>query len=97
MSEQLTIKGRIIEIFPTQQVSEKFANRPFAIATDGEFSQTIGLEFQQDKCSILDKYVVGQEVIVSYNLKGRVWVNDGGVNKYFNTLSAWKIEAKSQF
>ena len=98
MSEQLTISGTIIEIFPTQQVSDKFAKREFAVETEGDYPQQVGLEFQQDKCSILDSYQVGQQVIVSYNLKGRVWTNPAdGSNRYFNTLSAWKIDAKSQF
>ena len=97
MSEQLTISGTIIEIFPTQQVSDKFAKREFAVETEGDYPQQVGLEFQQDKCSILDGYQVGQQVTVSVNIKARKWTSAEGINKYFNTLSAWRIEAKSQF
>jgi single-strand DNA-binding protein len=96
MSEQLSITGTILEIFPTQEISDKFQKREFAIGdSSGMYPQDIGLEFQQDKCTFLDDFKVGEVVKVDYNLAGRMWTNPHGVNKYFNTLKAWRIERVS--
>jgi len=89
-----TLKGKLIVIGETQQVSEKFAKRTAVIETDDQYKQTIEVEFQQDKCALLDNFFGGEEVEVSTNIKGRSWVNAQGETKYFNTISAWKIEAK---
>lgn len=89
-----TLKGKLIVIGETQQVSEKFAKRTAVIETVDQYPQTIEVQFQQDKCALLDNFFGGEEVEVSINLRGRSWTNDKGEVKYFNTLEAWKIEAK---
>ena len=50
------------------------------------------VEFVQDKCDLLDKYQVGQDVKVSINLRGREWINPQGEAVYFNTIQGWRIE-----
>ena len=47
----------------------------------------------QDKCEQLDAFNVGQELNISFNLKGRKWTDPQGNVKYFNTLQAWKLAA----
>jgi hypothetical protein len=51
------------------------------------------MEFIQDKCDLLDGYDIGQEVVIQLNVKGRKWTDPQGVDKYFNTLQAWKISS----
>lgn len=77
----------------TQKVSEKFQKRDFVITTDAStpYPQQITFQITQDKCALLDKYNVGDELIVHFNLRGREWSGPDGV-KYFNTLEAWRIE-----
>lgn len=89
----MNIQGTIINIGNTINVSEKFSKREFVIeyADNPEYSELIKLEFIQDKCGLLDTFSEGQEVDVSFNLKGRKWTDPQGVDKYFNTLQAWKI------
>jgi hypothetical protein len=91
MSFELT--GRIVELAPTQQVSDKFRKREFVIeyAENTQYPEFIKLELVQDKCELLDKFAVGQEVEVQFNLKGRRWTDAKGEVKYFNSLQAWKI------
>ena len=93
MSFELT--GRIVELVPTQQVSDKFRKREFVIeyAENSQYPEFIKLELVQDKCELLDKFAVGQEVEVMFNLKGRRWTDAKGEVKYFNSLQAWKINA----
>jgi len=87
-----TIKGKLIVINETQQVSEKFSKRTAVIETEDQYKQTIEVEFQQDKCALLDQFFGDEQVEVSINIKGRSWTNQQGEVKYFNTIQAWKID-----
>ena len=48
----------------------------------------------QDKVDLINDFKVGDEVGVEFNLKGRKWTDPKGVDKYFTTLQAWKLEKK---
>jgi len=88
------LNGVIKMIKPTQQVSEKFSKREFVVTdmSEVQYPQDIQMEFTQDKVALLDTFMEGQEVEVSFNLKGREWVSPTGDVKYFNTLQAFRIE-----
>ena len=90
-------KGIIIAINPTQQITDTFSKREFAVQTSEEnngkvYTQSISFQVVQDKCSLLDTFSVGDEVAVNFNIAGRPWTNKEGVTKYFNSLNVWKIE-----
>ena len=89
----MQVQGTIKMIGETQQVSGSFRKRELVVTTAEQYPQMILIEFNQDKCDVLDKYKVGQEVNVSINLRGREWVNPQGEVKYFNTIQGWKIES----
>ena len=88
----MEITGIIKRIFPTQQVSDTLRKRELVITTEEQYPQHILIEFQQDKCEILDSFVVGQNVKVTFNLRGREWTNPQGETKYFNQLQGWKVQ-----
>ena len=91
------ITGKISVIFDEMQISDKFKKREFVVfVVDGEYSELIKLEFTHDKCDLLNNFAEGQEVSISFNLKGRLWTNPQGEDKYFLTAQAWKIEAVGQ-
>ena len=91
------ISGRIVEIFPTQQVTDKFKKREFILEvketnnTGFEFIEYIKFQAVQDKTGLLDGLNINDEVKVSFNLRGRKWEKDGQTS-YFTNLDAWKIE-----
>jgi hypothetical protein len=60
------------------------------------YPQEIEIQFTQDKCSLLDGIRTGQEVTIGVNLRGRMWTNPQGEDKYFNTIEGWKIDAPGQ-
>lgn len=91
-----TITGTLHLIKQTQVVNEKFSKREFVIKTDEQYPQFVPVEFQQDKCAILDNYREGQRVEVSINIRGREWQAPSGDVKYFCTLQAWQIKAADQ-
>jgi hypothetical protein len=48
----------------------------------------VPLDFVQDKCDLLDKFTIGQEVTIGYNIRGNEYNN-----KYYVSLNGWQIKA----
>lgn len=91
------LNGKLFEIYPTEQKSERFRKREFILentSTIGDRSITDYVKFQAtgDKCDMLNKYKVGDAVKVSFNIRGNKWENAGKVS-YFTNLDAWRIES----
>ena len=83
--------GRVIKIFATEQVSDKFAKRILWIETQDQYPQFLEFQAAQDRCSLLDKFKIGDMVEINYNLRGRGWTDQLGKKRVFNTLDIWKI------
>jgi hypothetical protein len=93
------ITGKIIDISPVNQVSDKFKKREFVIEkkeTGGSavFIDYIKFQLIQDKCDLINESYLNEEVKIFFNLKGNKWERDGKIN-YFTNLDAWKIEKSS--
>lgn len=88
----MEVTGKIKFIGPDVQVSASFVKREIVITTEEQYPQHISIEFNQDKCDLLDHYKVGQDVEVGINLRGREWTNPQGETKYFNSIQGWKIK-----
>ena len=87
------VTGRLHEIFDEQQVSEKFRKREFVLEVqDGQYPEHIKFQLVQDKTSLIDPYKMGDEVKITFNLRGRGF-NKNGQMIYFTNLEAWRIEA----
>ena len=98
MAFELT--GKVIDIQPVQQVSEKFRKREFVIEKQENSSTAIFVDYVkfqlvQDKCDLINDSFMNTEVKVSFNIKGNKWERDGKVN-YFTNLDAWRIEKVEQ-
>ncbi len=90
------ITGKIIDISPVNQVSDKFKKREFVIEkkeTGGSavFIDYIKFQLLQDKCDLINESYMNEEVKIWFNLKGNKWDRDGKTS-YFTNLDAWKIE-----
>ena len=88
----MEVKGRIKVIGEVLQVTDSYKKRDLVITTDEQYPQHISIEFAQDKTSLLDNRLIGEEVKVSINIGGREWVNPQGETKYFNSIKGWRIE-----
>jgi hypothetical protein len=88
----MQIEGKIKLVNATQVVSDKFSKRTLVVVTSDTYPQEIEIQFTQDKCSLLDGLPVGAEVTIGVNLRGRMWTNPQGEDKYFNTIEGWKID-----
>lgn len=84
--------GRLHEIFDEQQVSEKFRKREFVLEViDGQYPEHIKFQLVQDKTALIDPYKIGDEIKVTFNLRGRGF-NKNGQMLYFTNLEAWRLE-----
>jgi len=89
----MELTGKIKVLNETQNIGNNgFRKRELVVTTEEQYPQDILVEFIQDKCDLLDSYVVGQEVEIALNLRGREWINPEGVAKYFNAIQGWRIE-----
>ncbi len=93
------IIGRVIDISPVNQVSDKFKKREFVIEKkesggSAVFIDYIKFQLIQDKCDLINESYLNEEVKIWFNLKGNKWERDGKIN-YFTNLDAWKIERAS--
>lgn len=87
------LTGTVKVVNSTVQVSEKFSKREFVVTdTSSMYPQDILFQATQDKCSLLDAVQPGEQVEVSFNLRGREWTSPQGEIRYFNTLEAWRVE-----
>jgi len=89
----MEVSGKVKVIDSTKEVGTSgFKKRDVVITTDEQYPQDIQIQFVQDKCDVLDKYKVGQNVTIGINLRGREWENPKGEKVYFNTIQGWNIK-----
>lgn len=91
------IIGKLTARFDTVQRTETFKTREFVIEKTDDFNGraiTNYIKFQsvQDKTSMPDRFNIGDEVKVQFNIKGSRWEKDGKVN-YITNLDAWRMES----
>jgi len=94
MSYELT--GKLVAKMDTVQRSETFKTREFVVEKSEDINgRTITnyIKFQcvQDKTSLPDRFNLGDEVKVFFNIKGSRWSRDGKEG-YITNLDAWKME-----
>ena len=94
MSYEIT--GKLVARFDIVQRTESFKTREFVIEKTDEIngrSITNYVKFQcvQDKTAMPDRFNIGDEVKVMFNIKGTKWMKDGREN-YITNLDAWRME-----
>jgi len=91
------IKGEIKVIGEAIQITETFRKRDFVIVDNSsQYPQYISFQLTQDRCSVIDGFKQGQEVVVSFNIRGREWTDQEGNMKYFNSLDVCRIETQER-
>ena len=83
------LKGKLILKSEPRQITDKFRVMDFVIQTpDDKYPQSIQFQVMNDRIQEMDKFTIGEEVEVSFDVRGRE--HNG---KYYNTLNAFKIES----
>ncbi|MFN0250982.1 MAG: DUF3127 domain-containing protein [Kofleriaceae bacterium] len=87
------VVGKLHVAYETKQVSARFTKREFVVEIeDGKYPQMIMFQLSGDRCAMLDNFRVGDQVRVTFNVRGREWKSPQGETKYFNSLDVWKLE-----
>ena len=94
MSYEVT--GKLVAVYDTMQRTETFKVREFVIEKQDDIggriiSNFIKFQCVQDKTEMPGRFNVGDEVKVSFNLKGNR-SDKSGQTTYFTNLDAWRME-----
>lgn len=82
------LTGTILVIQDAQTFASGFSKREFVVTVeDGKYPQQIALECVKEKMDLLDSLKEGQQVKVTFDIRGREYNG-----RYFNNLQAWRIE-----
>jgi translation initiation factor IF-3 len=89
----MEVQGKVKHVGQTETVGNNgFQKRLIAVETEEQYPQILGVEFVQDKTSLLDAFNTGDTVKIGINLRGREWTNPQGEVKYFNSIQGWRID-----
>jgi translation initiation factor IF-3 len=87
------VTGKVLRVLDTKTTgANAFKSRSIHVKTDEQYPQTLDIQFNQEKSSLLDNYKEGDNVKIDINLRGREWVNEKGETSVFNSIAGWKIE-----
>lgn len=93
----MEVKGIIKSIDPTKIIGQNgFKKRELVLETNQEYPQALLIEFNQDKCDLLNSFKVGDNVRILVKLKGREWFNPEGKAVYFNSIKGWSINFENE-
>ena len=83
--------GKIKMIGDVQSFASGFTKREFVVTTaNDKYPQDIKFDMTKDKCALLDSFRVGDEVQVTFDIRGREYNG-----KYYVDLSCWKLQASN--
>lgn len=83
------ITGTIKDIKDTQRITDKFSKREVwvNVEDDPKYPQTLSIEFTNKGCATLDNFHIGQEVNITFSLRGREYKD-----KIYNSLNGFQID-----
>ena len=83
------MQGSVKWIGETQSFASGFTKREFVLTSaHDKYPQDIKFEVVKDKCTVLDQFSVGQDVTVSFDVRGNEYNG-----KYYVNLACWKLQA----
>lgn len=89
------LSGVLHAKYETEQVTATFKKREFVVryANNPSYPQFVKLQLVQDEAAELDKFQPGDAITVSFDLRGREWIDPKTQDKkYFTTLNAWRLQ-----
>lgn len=89
----LSIKGKLVTILDvesgTSKAGKEWKKQSFVIDNGDQFNPSVCFSlFGEEKIALLDKFHIGQEIEVSFNLSSREFNG-----KWYHNIDAWKINA----
>jgi len=91
MANSFELTGTLKVLEDLQTFASGFTKREFVIEIpDGKYPQMVKFEVVRDKISQLDKVNIGDELKVTFDIRGNEYKG-----RYYVNLNAWKIEGGS--
>ena len=91
MSQAYELSGSVKVIGDVQSFNSGFSKRELVVTIpDGNYPQDICVEFHKERADLLNGLTIGDNVMVTFNLRGREYNG-----RYYNTLVAWKLETSA--
>ena len=81
------MEGKVKVIEDTQTFGSGFQKREFVVTSEEKFPQDLKFECTKEKIELLEKVRTGDQVKVSFNIRGNEYKG-----RYFVNLQAWRIE-----
>ena len=91
----MELQGTVKKIGETQTFASGFQKRELVLLTEEQYPQPIQIDFLSDKIDLLNNVSEGETVKLGINIRGREWTNPQGEVKYFNSITAWRLEKVS--
>lgn len=88
MAKGFELEGTIIQIDDIQTFASGFTKREFVVEVqDGNYPQQIKFECVKDRTALTDGFSTGDEVKVSFDIRGNEYKG-----RYYVNLNAWRVE-----
>lgn len=87
----LQLTGFIEKIFDLETFDSGFQKKNILLTTKTDYPSTYLIEFLKDRSDLPDAYKEGEDVTVHINLQSRKWTSPAGEDKYFTSITGWKI------
>ena len=91
MANSFELTGTLKVLEDLQTFASGFTKREFVIEIpDGKYPQMVKFEVVRDKISQLDQVSIGDELKITFDIRGNEYKG-----RYYVNLNAWKIEGGS--
>jgi len=84
--------GTVKKKLDIQTFTSGFRKQELILLTQEQYPQPISIEFLSEKIDLLNSISEGDHVKVGINIRGREWQTPDGQVKYFNSITAWRLE-----
>ncbi|MGB1131313.1 MAG: DUF3127 domain-containing protein [Haloferula sp.] len=91
MANSFELTGTVKHILDLQEFNSGFTKREFVIEVpDGNYPQMVKFETVKDRTKLLDSLAIGDEVQVTFDIRGNEYKE-----RFYVNLNAWKIAKTS--
>lgn len=80
------ITAKVEKVLDVQEFSSGFYKQTLVLRTDGNYPQSIPIEFMKDKTSLLQNVRTGDRVMVKFDIGGREWNG-----RYFSQITGFYL------
>lgn len=85
----MEFQGKLKSVGSIEQKTPKFTIRKFVVETVGKYPTLVEFQLINDKVSLIEPYIPGDNLTISFNIEGREY--NGNV---YNSLKAWNVSGE---